>query len=70
MTRAGCRAALSRSGFETLAMTRDWQQPSVRKLLRHARLDRVLGRLASVNARLPRALPIPGVRLVHARAAR
>lgn len=72
MSTRGCRAALARSGFGTVAVTNDVQRPSLRKLAHHGRADRLL-HLAAVcaprieEARLPFSIPVPTVRLVVAR---
>jgi len=71
LSATGCRRALERSGFHVVAERRDRQMPSVRKLLNHARARALLSvtdRLGISGATTPLPLPIPGVRLVIARA--
>ena len=69
MTAEGCRRALTRAGFEVEKLARDWQQPSIAKLLLHAglpRAARAAGRYVRGLA-VPAPVPIPGVRFVRAR---
>ncbi len=69
MSQAGCRAALERAGFVIAEERTDWQQPSIRKVMKHAGagwLIPPLERLGAGKMALPVAVPIPGVRLVCA----
>jgi SAM-dependent methyltransferase len=69
-TEAGCRRALARAGLCVETMRRDLQRPSLRKLLHHGKVDRVLSlleRLGLGGAALPGAIPAPAVRFVVAR---
>jgi SAM-dependent methyltransferase len=69
-TETGCRTALARAGFTVVMMRQDFQRPSLRKLLHHAKLDGVLALMKKVGleeAGLPISLPAPSVRFVVAR---
>jgi SAM-dependent methyltransferase len=69
MTQRGIATALDRAGFRIASCGTDRQAPSVGKILGHARLMRlypVLDRLGLIDAIVPLALPIPGVRAVRA----
>lgn len=66
----GCRRVLERAGFEVAAWRTDRQQPSLSKLLHHARLRSLVAaaRLAGLDrALVPIPIPIPGVTMVWAR---
>ena len=70
MSRKGIIELLRRSGFMDVHMAPDRQRPSLGKLLHHARLPgalRFMGRLGLAEARLPLAVPIPGVACIVAR---
>ncbi len=69
MSRAGLHAALKRAGFAITVERTDWQQPSMRKLLKHLGAGWLIPALERVGAgwlALPFSLPIPGVELVCA----
>jgi hypothetical protein len=71
LSAAGCRRALERAGFHVIGTRTDRQMPSLRKLLTHAKLGSlvtILDRLGLAGAALPVPLPVPGIRLVVARA--
>jgi SAM-dependent methyltransferase len=71
-TRRGCESALRRSGFRLCSLETDRQWPSLRKLLKHARLDALLdvaARLGLEQLSPPFAFPVPAIRLAHAAAA-
>lgn len=66
-TTKAVRALLEQTGFDNVNMHQDWQQPSLGKLLHHARLgwlaeSRWLHRLK--NSPLPIRLPLPSIRFV------
>jgi SAM-dependent methyltransferase len=71
-TRRGCESALRRSGLRILSVETDRQCPSLRKLLKHARLDSLLdvaARLGLEQLSPPFAFPVPAIRLARAAAA-
>ncbi|MEW5722867.1 MAG: class I SAM-dependent methyltransferase [Thermodesulfobacteriota bacterium] len=69
MTILGAGLALGRAGFQVERCRVDFQEPTLTKLLGHARLHRlypILGRLGLDSMRLPFPMPIPGVLAVWA----
>jgi SAM-dependent methyltransferase len=72
MTQAGMRAALTRAGFATIEVATDVQRPTFAKLAGHLRLHALypwLAKLGLAGAQLPFGLPVPGVKVIRARAA-
>jgi SAM-dependent methyltransferase len=70
MTGKGCGIVLEAAGFTTVKSRIDWQAPSLRKLVNHAKagvLLPVLDALGIGQAPLPVPLPIPGVRIIWAK---
>jgi SAM-dependent methyltransferase len=66
----GCLAALRRAGFTEVIITNDMQQPSLRKLIHHAKVGFFLPALSALGIAekpVPFRFPIPTVRLVLAR---
>jgi len=71
-TRQGCESALRNAGLRLRSMRTDRQRPTLRKLLKHARMEPLLAtaaRLGMEHLTLPLDLPVPGVRLARARVA-
>ena len=68
MSVAGCLDVCARAGFSPQCMETDYQQPSLGKLLHHAKLDRLLpdALLRRANRPLPFPVPIPAVKIVRA----
>ncbi|KGF71698.1 hypothetical protein DO97_16110 [Neosynechococcus sphagnicola sy1] len=73
LSRKGCRMILDRTGFQVEKMRTDCQQPTLSKLLGHAKLQvlyPLFQQLRWLQLTLPMALPIPGVMAVWARKAK
>jgi len=69
MSLAGCRSALTRSGFLLRRDTTDYQMPTLAKLVGHLKLRAVhpwLERLGLARLSLPVAWPVPGVQSILA----
>lgn len=72
MTNKGCATVLERGGFSILKSSTDFQAPSLHKLLNQAKFGALLPALDALRlgARsMPFRIPVPGVRIVWARAA-
>ncbi|MCC7264041.1 MAG: class I SAM-dependent methyltransferase [Candidatus Latescibacteria bacterium] len=70
LTQTGCVRALDHGGFRVERMATDRQMPTFRKLFHHARLESLVTLVESCGIggkALPLPIPIPGVKLVHAR---
>jgi SAM-dependent methyltransferase len=68
-TRQGCESALRRAGLRLRSMRTDRQRPSLRKLLKHARMEPLLAVAARLGVEhIPVHLPVPGIRLACAAA--
>jgi SAM-dependent methyltransferase len=69
-SRAGAHQTLARCGFHDIALRTDRQRPSLGKLLHHAGMSGAIPwveRLLGAGARLPAALPLPGIIALHCR---